>query len=38
MSVCYICKMSKIRAISTKISAKTEFEGRSASKITYFQL
>ena len=37
MKVCYVDKMQKIMAVSTKISAKTEINGRSASKIAYNQ-
>lgn len=37
MKVCYVDKMQKIMAISNKISAETEINGRSASKIAYNQ-
>ncbi|SMC26586.1 hypothetical protein SAMN02745134_02891 [Clostridium acidisoli DSM 12555] len=36
MSICFVNRMEKIRAISTKISATLEFNGISASKIGYF--
>lgn len=37
MKGCYVDKMQKIMAISTKISAEIEINGRSASKIAYNQ-
>jgi len=36
MSICFVDKMKKVRAISVRISAKSVFDGIGASKISYY--